>query len=134
MKCHQKYSIKALWVWDGFGSGAGCFYPDPWQADNVFLVSFAALCDASWVVRVVTLLVILGSREPFYSPWPWQGSTPFTLMQANFKSDQSTSCPRTQGLQRAFVADLIFFGWSCNLMEARTLQLRFPYNKEQRDT
>ena len=32
--------------WDGFGRG-GCFYPDPWQVDNVFLVSFAAPCNAS---------------------------------------------------------------------------------------
>ena len=32
--------------WDGFGRG-GCFYPDPWQVDNVFLVSFASPCNAS---------------------------------------------------------------------------------------
>ena len=69
---------------------------------------------------------------PFIHPGP--GKVQPLSLWCKPISDQSTSCPRTQGLQITFVADLIFFGWSCNRMEARTPQLTFPYNKEQRDT
>ena len=92
--------INALWVgWLWYGC---CLYPDPWQADNVFLVSFAAPCNASChcVVGGLTLLVIFGSWAgwafPFYSR-PGKVKS-LSLMQANFNSDKSAICPSTRGL------------------------------------